>query len=109
MASHSVSWVPGVHVRFGNLDFIIMKEGELALVPATVQPLHSVGLDAIAEALEELQLHAPEAHILGSDQLLGFDYGRLDRQLGAFLGPRPSWEDLGRLTFLFANVITQLA
>ena len=48
MASHSVSWVPGVHVRFGNLDFIVMKEGELALVPATVQPLCSADLDVIA-------------------------------------------------------------
>ena len=54
MASHGVSWVPGTHVCFENLDFIIMMEGELAQVPAAVQPLHSIGLDAIAEALEEL-------------------------------------------------------
>ena len=74
MASHSVSWIPGAHMRFKNLDFIVMMEGELAQVPATVQPLHSIGLDAIAETLEELQLHAPEAHALGSDQLLSFDY-----------------------------------
>ena len=67
MASHGVSWVLGAHVRFGNLDFIIMTEGELAQVPAAVQPLHSASLDAIAEALEELQLHAPEAHAPGSD------------------------------------------
>ena len=32
------------------------------LLPAAVQPLHSASLDAIVEALEELQLHAPEAH-----------------------------------------------
>ena len=43
-----------MHVRFGNLDFIVTMEGELAQVPATVLPLHSAGLDAIAEALEEL-------------------------------------------------------
>ena len=67
MASHGVSWVPGAHVRFGNLNFIVTTEGELALVPATVQPLHSVGLDAIAEALEELQLHALKARALGRD------------------------------------------
>ena len=73
MASHGVSWVPGVHVRFENLDFIVTIEGELAQVPAVVQPLHSTSLDAITEALEELQLHAPK--------------GRLERQLGAFLGP----------------------
>ena len=54
MASHGVSWVPSVHVCFLNLDFIITMEGELVQVPAAVQPLHSAGLDAITEALEEL-------------------------------------------------------
>ena len=76
-----------MHIYFGDLDFIIMMEGELAMASAAVQPLPSTGLDAIVEALEELQLHAPEARALRSDQLLGFDYGRLERQLGAFLGP----------------------
>ena len=61
MASHDVSWVLGVHVRFGNLDFIVSIERELARVPTAVQPLHSAGLDAIIEALEELQLHIPKA------------------------------------------------
>ena len=42
-------------------------EGELAQAPTTAQPLHSAGLDAIAKALEELQLHALEARALGSD------------------------------------------
>ena len=88
--SHGISWVLDAHVRFGNLDFIVTMEGELAQASATVQPLHSAGLDTIVTALEELQLHAPEARAPGSDQLLGFDYGRLERQLGAFLGPRPS-------------------
>ena len=92
-------------MRFGNLDFIITTEGELAQVPTTVQPLHSIGLDVIAEALEELQLHVPEARAPGSDQL-NFDYERLERQLGTFLGPRPSQEDLGRLTFSLANIMT---
>ena len=54
MASHGISWVSGAHVRFGNLDFIITMEGELAQAPAAVQPLHSAGLDAIDKALEEL-------------------------------------------------------
>ena len=54
-------------MRFRNLDFIVTTEGELAQVPAAVQPLHSAGLDAIAEALEELQLHAPKARAPGSD------------------------------------------
>ena len=79
MASHGVSWVPGTHVRFGDLDFIITMEGELVMAPAAIQPLHSTGLDTIAEAVEELQLHALEDCTPGSDQLLGFDYGRLER------------------------------
>ena len=106
MASHGVSWVSGAHVCFGSLDFFITTEGELARAPAPVQLLCSTGLDAIVEALKKLQLRAPEAHVPGSDQLLGFDYGRLERQFGAFLGPRPSREDLRHLTFSFANVMT---
>ena len=75
---------------FGNLDFIIMMEGELIQAPITVQPLHSASLDAIAKALVVQQLHTPEDRAPRSDQLLGFDYGRLERQLGAFLGPSHS-------------------
>ena len=67
MASHGVSWVPDAHVRFGNLDFIVTMEGGLVQAPAAVQPLHFTGLNAIIEALEELQLHAPEARAPGSD------------------------------------------
>ena len=66
MASHSVSWVPDIHVCFRNLDFIVTTEGELVRAPVVVQPLNSAGLDAIAEALEELQLHAPEARTSGA-------------------------------------------
>ena len=50
-------------------------------------------------------MHGPKAHAPRSDQLLGFDYGRLERQLGAFLGPRPSRENLGHLIISFANVM----
>ena len=67
MASHGVSWVSGAHVRFGSLDFFITTEGELAWALAPIQLLRSTGLDATVEALEKLQLHAPEAHVLGSD------------------------------------------
>jgi len=77
-------------VRFRKLDFILTTEGELAQASASIQPLHSAGLDAVVEALEELQLHALEARVPGSDRLLGFDYERLEHQLDAFLGPRPS-------------------
>ena len=79
MASHGVSWVLGAHVRFRNLDFIVTTEGELAQVSAAVQPLHSASLDAIVEALEELQLHAPEARAPRSNQLPNFNYERLER------------------------------
>ena len=79
MASHNLSWVLGAHMRFGDLDFIVTAEGELAMAPTAVQPLHSAGLDAITETLEELQLHAPEARAPRNDQLLNFDHGRLER------------------------------
>ena len=79
MAGHNLSWVPGAHVRFEDLDFIVTTEGELAMAPAAIRPLQSASLNAIAEALEELPLHAPEARTLGSDQLLDYDYGRLER------------------------------
>ena len=66
MASRGVSWVLGAHVRFGNLDFIVMTGEELVQALIAVQPLHSSGLDAITEALEELRLHAPVARAPGS-------------------------------------------
>ena len=62
MASHNLSWGLGAHIHFGDLDFIITTEGELAMAPTVVRPLHSAGLDTITEALEELQLHTLEAH-----------------------------------------------
>ena len=76
MASHGVSWVPGTHVHFRKMDFIVPMEGELAQAPIAVQPLHSASLDVIAEALEELQLHALEAHAPRSDQLKGPNMAR---------------------------------
>ena len=89
---------------FGSLDFVITVEGELTQAPTTTRLLHSTSLDAIDEAFEELRLHALEARTPWGDQLLDFDYGRLERQLTAFLGPRPSWEDLRQFTFSFTNV-----
>ena len=55
MASHSISWVLGTHMRFRDLDFIVTAEGELAWAPIIIQPLHSADLDTIPEALEELR------------------------------------------------------
>ena len=45
MVSHGISWVPGAHVRFEDLDFIITVGGELALVHVAIQPLPSIGLN----------------------------------------------------------------
>ena len=105
MANHNLNWVPGMHVRFGDLDFIITVEGELARAPIVVQPFHSTDLDRIIEMLNELQLHVLEAHTSGSSQLLDFDYGSLEDPLGVFLGPRLSREDLCHLTFSFTNIM----
>jgi hypothetical protein len=44
----------------------------------------------IVEALEELQLSASEASAPERDQLLDFDFGRLEHQLAVYLGPHPS-------------------
>ena len=75
MASHGISWVLGTHVRFRNLDFIIMVGGELALAHAAIQSLSSIGLN----------------------------HERLERQLGGSLGPQQSREVLRRLTLFDAN------
>ena len=45
MASHGISWIPGAHVRFEDLYFIITVGEELALAHAAIQPLPSIGLD----------------------------------------------------------------
>ena len=43
MANHAISWVLGAHVHFGDLDFIVMVGGELALAHVTIQSLPSIG------------------------------------------------------------------
>ena len=60
MANHDVSWVPGAHVRFGSLDFIITVGGELLRVNTAIRSLPSIALD----------------------------HKRLGRQLGVSLGPQ---------------------
>ena len=69
MANHNVSWVPGAHVRFGSLDFIITVGGELVRAHAAIQSLPSTVLN---------------------DKRLG-------RQLGISLAPRQSRENQRRL------------
>ena len=70
MASHAISWVLGAHVCFGDLDFIVMVGGELALAHAAIQSLPSVSLN----------------------------YGRLECQPDVSLGPQSSREDPCLLT-----------
>jgi hypothetical protein len=67
MASHDIDWPPGVHVCFGSLDFIITMEGKLVQAIAPVQSPLPTGLNAIVEALEELQLNALKARALERD------------------------------------------
>ena len=54
MASHNLSWVPGAHVRFGDLDFIATMEGELVQMPIVIRPFLSTSVDTITKMLEEL-------------------------------------------------------
>jgi hypothetical protein len=73
-----MSWIPGTHVCFGTLDFVVTAEEEQVQALAPAQPPLTTSLNAIDEALEELQLHALEAHASGHNQLPDFDFGRLE-------------------------------
>ena len=75
MANHDISWVPGTHVHFGNLNFIIMVGGELVRAHAAIRSLPSIDLD---------------------DKRLG-------RQLDASLGLQQSREDQRRLALPTTN------
>jgi hypothetical protein len=52
-------------VHFGTLDFVVTVEEEQVRALAPAQPPLTTGLNAINEALEELQLHALEARTSG--------------------------------------------
>ena len=58
MATHAITWVPGAHVRFGDLDFIITLEGELALTHSAAPSLPSINLS-------RLRLEGPPGNSLG--------------------------------------------
>ena len=45
MANHNVSWVPGAHMHFRSLDFIITIGGELVRAHTAIQSLPSIVLD----------------------------------------------------------------
>ena len=42
MANHTISWVSGAHVHFGDLDFIVTVRGELAFAHVAIQSLPSI-------------------------------------------------------------------
>ena len=46
MATHAISWAPGAHVHFGDLDFIVTL-GELALAHTATQSLPSINLSRL--------------------------------------------------------------
>ena len=47
MATHAISWAPGAHVHFGDLDFIVSLGGELALTHTAAQSLASINLSRL--------------------------------------------------------------
>ena len=49
MASHNLGWVPGAHVRFEDLDFIVTVKGGLAMAPVAARPLHSILADVMVD------------------------------------------------------------
>ena len=63
MASRDVSWVPGAHVCFGDLDFLINGEGELELVTPLAPTSADADLDAIVESLDGMHLCTPQGQI----------------------------------------------
>jgi len=58
MATHAISWAPGAHVRFSDLDFIVTLGGELALTHTAAQSLPSINLG-------RLRLEDPRGDSLG--------------------------------------------
>ena len=58
MATHAISWAPGAHVCFGDLDFIVTLGGELALTHMAAQSLPSINLS-------HLRLEGPWGDSLG--------------------------------------------
>jgi hypothetical protein len=76
-------------------------------------PRHShgsyVGVDSIFVLMVGLCLHANKARAFGGVQPHGFDPPRLERQLDAIPGPRPSHEDLHCLCSISANALSQLS
>ena len=58
MATHVITWVPGAHVRFSNLDFIVTLGGELALT-------HSAAPSPPSINLSRLRLEGPPGNTRG--------------------------------------------
>jgi hypothetical protein len=90
----------------GDLDSTSV-EGECVLLSPAESPDSPTNVDSIAESMAGLCLQANEAQASGGTQPHDFDYPRLERQLDAILGPRPSQEDLRHPYFVFTNTLSQ--
>ena len=80
-------------MRFGDLDFIVTIEIELARVPIVVQPFHPAGLDAITKMLEELRLigrepFSPEYIIWSAPMVLPFSLCNAAKSVGHLVAQR---------------------
>jgi len=58
MATHAITWTPGAHVHFGDLDFIVTLGGEVALTRSAAPSLPSINLS-------RLRLEGPPGNSLG--------------------------------------------
>ena len=58
MTTHAITWAPGAHVRFGDLDFVIRLGGELALT-------HSAAPSPPSINLSRLRLEGPPGNSRG--------------------------------------------
>jgi hypothetical protein len=79
----------GFDERIGDLDPTDMEE-EFVLPSPTKSLSSPTNIDSISKSMVGLCLHANKARASGGVQPHGFDHPRLERQLDAILGPRPS-------------------
>jgi hypothetical protein len=79
----------GSDEHVGDLDSIGV-ERECVLPSPAESPDSPANVDFISESMAGLCLHASEAQTSEGTQPHHFDYPRLERQLDAILGPRPS-------------------
>jgi hypothetical protein len=96
-------------VHFGSLDFIVTTGGGLKQIHVLVRPTRTANLDPVVEGFEGLRLHTLGGRASEGDWLLDFNSRRLRHKLRAFLGPRPTQEDLCQVLFSLTNITAQLS